>query len=216
MTKVSETETTDLRPRDVESTYGQFHAQPFERGYAQPSVMRCAGFCSHPSRGGHYRGQDRGRAARVYPDPECDGRRHQHHHESETDPDPFGRAARKDDLPGSGSGGRGQVGQHRHRPGHRNPRPERPHCDRRRGRVPEDRNARQKRPRLCPRRRKLRGRPAHRLHPAGQRSFPIKRVNYSVEAARLGQTTDYDKLVLDVWTNGCIGRRTPSPRRRKS
>ncbi len=32
---------------------------------------------------------------------------------------------------------------------------------------------------------------------------PIKRVNYSVEAARLGQTTDYDKLVLDVWTNGC-------------
>jgi DNA-directed RNA polymerase subunit alpha len=33
---------------------------------------------------------------------------------------------------------------------------------------------------------------------------PIKRVNYSVEAARLGQTTDYDKLVIDVWTNGCI------------
>jgi DNA-directed RNA polymerase subunit alpha len=33
---------------------------------------------------------------------------------------------------------------------------------------------------------------------------PIKRVNYSVEAARLGQTTDYDKLVLDVWTNGSI------------
>ncbi len=33
---------------------------------------------------------------------------------------------------------------------------------------------------------------------------PIKRVNYSVEAARLGQTTDFDKLVLDVWTNGCI------------
>ena len=33
---------------------------------------------------------------------------------------------------------------------------------------------------------------------------PIKRVHYAVEAARLGQTTDYDKLVLDVWTNGCI------------
>jgi DNA-directed RNA polymerase subunit alpha len=33
---------------------------------------------------------------------------------------------------------------------------------------------------------------------------PIKRVNYLVEAARLGQTTDYDKLVLDIWTNGCI------------
>ena len=33
---------------------------------------------------------------------------------------------------------------------------------------------------------------------------PIRRVNYTVEASRLGQTTDYDKLVLDVWTNGCI------------
>jgi len=33
---------------------------------------------------------------------------------------------------------------------------------------------------------------------------PIKRVNYKVEPARLGQITDYDKLVLDVWTNGCI------------
>jgi DNA-directed RNA polymerase subunit alpha len=33
---------------------------------------------------------------------------------------------------------------------------------------------------------------------------PIKQVNYAVEAARLGQTTDYDKLVMDVWTNGCI------------
>jgi len=33
---------------------------------------------------------------------------------------------------------------------------------------------------------------------------PIKRVNYTVEDARLGQTTDYDKLVIDVWTNGCI------------
>jgi DNA-directed RNA polymerase subunit alpha len=33
---------------------------------------------------------------------------------------------------------------------------------------------------------------------------PIKRVNYTVEAARLVQTTDYDKLILDVWTNGCI------------
>src|SRR6266540_2350919 len=33
---------------------------------------------------------------------------------------------------------------------------------------------------------------------------PIKRVNYAVEAARLGQTTDYDRLVLDVWTNACI------------
>ncbi len=33
---------------------------------------------------------------------------------------------------------------------------------------------------------------------------PIRRVNYTVEAARLGQMTDYDKLTLDVWTNGAI------------
>ncbi len=33
---------------------------------------------------------------------------------------------------------------------------------------------------------------------------PIRKVNYTVEAARLGQVTDYDKLTLDVWTNGAI------------
>jgi DNA-directed RNA polymerase subunit alpha len=33
---------------------------------------------------------------------------------------------------------------------------------------------------------------------------PINRVSYDVEAARVGQRTDYDKLVLDVTTNGSI------------
>ncbi len=36
---------------------------------------------------------------------------------------------------------------------------------------------------------------------------PIKKVNYLVEAARLGQTTDYDKLTVDVWTNGSVSPR---------
>jgi DNA-directed RNA polymerase subunit alpha len=36
---------------------------------------------------------------------------------------------------------------------------------------------------------------------------PIKKVNYLVEAARLGQTTDYDKLTVDVWTNGAVSPR---------
>ncbi len=36
---------------------------------------------------------------------------------------------------------------------------------------------------------------------------PIKKVNYLVEAARLGQTTDYEKLTIDVWTNGTITAR---------
>ena len=33
---------------------------------------------------------------------------------------------------------------------------------------------------------------------------PVRKVNYSVEAARLGQNTDYDKLTLEVWTNGAV------------
>ncbi|MBI3934470.1 MAG: DNA-directed RNA polymerase subunit alpha, partial [Acidobacteria bacterium] len=33
---------------------------------------------------------------------------------------------------------------------------------------------------------------------------PVRKVNYIVEAARLGQITDYDKLTLKVWTNGSI------------
>jgi DNA-directed RNA polymerase subunit alpha len=33
---------------------------------------------------------------------------------------------------------------------------------------------------------------------------PIVRVSYDVEAARVGQRTDYDKLILDVRTNGSI------------
>ncbi|MGE5487618.1 MAG: DNA-directed RNA polymerase subunit alpha [bacterium] len=33
---------------------------------------------------------------------------------------------------------------------------------------------------------------------------PVRKVNYSVENARLGQMTDYDKLTLEVWTNGAI------------
>ena len=36
---------------------------------------------------------------------------------------------------------------------------------------------------------------------------PIKKVNYLVEAARLGQTTDYDKLTIDVWTDGTVSAR---------
>ena len=33
---------------------------------------------------------------------------------------------------------------------------------------------------------------------------PVRKVNYSVEAARLGQMTDYEKLTLEVWTNAAI------------
>ncbi len=33
---------------------------------------------------------------------------------------------------------------------------------------------------------------------------PVRKVNYIVEDARLGQKTDYDRLTLEVWTNGAI------------
>jgi len=33
---------------------------------------------------------------------------------------------------------------------------------------------------------------------------PVRKVTFQVEAARLGQMTDYDKLTLEVWTNGAV------------
>src|SRR5476651_301928 len=33
---------------------------------------------------------------------------------------------------------------------------------------------------------------------------PVRKCNYTVEAARLGQITDYDKLDIEIWTNGSI------------
>jgi DNA-directed RNA polymerase subunit alpha len=33
---------------------------------------------------------------------------------------------------------------------------------------------------------------------------PIRKVNYTVQNARVGQVTDYDRLTLEVWTNGAV------------
>jgi DNA-directed RNA polymerase subunit alpha len=33
---------------------------------------------------------------------------------------------------------------------------------------------------------------------------PVKRVNWEVTSARVGQSTNYDKLVLEIWTDGTI------------
>lgn len=33
---------------------------------------------------------------------------------------------------------------------------------------------------------------------------PIERINFEVEDARVGQATNYDKLIMDVWTNGAM------------
>ncbi|MFZ0660267.1 MAG: DNA-directed RNA polymerase subunit alpha, partial [Candidatus Binataceae bacterium] len=36
---------------------------------------------------------------------------------------------------------------------------------------------------------------------------PIKKVNFTVTNARVGQRTDYDRLALELWTDGSIGPR---------
>lgn len=33
---------------------------------------------------------------------------------------------------------------------------------------------------------------------------PVKRVNFTVEDTRVGQVTDYDRLILEIWTNGAM------------
>jgi len=34
---------------------------------------------------------------------------------------------------------------------------------------------------------------------------PVRRVNYTVTQSRVGQRTDFDRLTLEVWTNGAVG-----------
>ena len=33
---------------------------------------------------------------------------------------------------------------------------------------------------------------------------PVRRVAYTVENARIGQMTDYDRLIIEIWTNGAV------------
>lgn len=33
---------------------------------------------------------------------------------------------------------------------------------------------------------------------------PIKKVNYEVESARVGQSIDYDRLIMEIWTDGSV------------
>jgi len=40
--------------------------------------------------------------------------------------------------------------------------------------------------------------------PVDSAHSPVRRVNYKIEAARVGQATDYERLILEVWTNGTI------------
>lgn len=46
--------------------------------------------------------------------------------------------------------------------------------------------------------------PSVDLIPIDSLFSPIKKVNFTVTNARVGQQTDYDKLTLEVWTNGAV------------
>ena len=43
---------------------------------------------------------------------------------------------------------------------------------------------------------------------------PVKRVNFQVENARVGRITDYDKLTLEIWTDGAYLHAMHCPKRR--
>lgn len=38
--------------------------------------------------------------------------------------------------------------------------------------------------------------------PTGSQYTPVRKVNYTVESTRVGMRTDYERLVLDIWTSG--------------
>ena len=40
--------------------------------------------------------------------------------------------------------------------------------------------------------------------PTGSQFTPVRKVNYTVEATRVAMRTDYERLVLDIWTNGAV------------
>src|SRR5689334_21745231 len=63
-------------------------------------------------------------------------------------------------------------------------------CRRGRGYVPAERN-------------KIAGQPIGTI-PIDALFSPVKKVNYQVTNARVGQVTDYDRLSLEVWTDGSV------------
>lgn len=63
--------------------------------------------------------------------------------------------------------------------------------DKGRGYVPAERNKQQMQPVIG-------------LIPVDSIYTPVQKVNYTVENTRVGQITDYDKLTLEVWTDGTI------------
>ncbi|MFL5276402.1 MAG: DNA-directed RNA polymerase subunit alpha [Myxococcales bacterium] len=71
------------------------------------------------------------------------------------------------------------------------------------GRVRMEMTARRGRAYVPAERNKLAGAPIG-IIPIDSLFSPIKKVNYQVTNARVGQVTDYDRLTLEVWTNGSV------------
>src|SRR5216684_201959 len=71
------------------------------------------------------------------------------------------------------------------------------------GRVRMEMTARRGRGYVPAERNKVAGAPIGVI-PVDSLFSPIKKVNYQVTNARVGQVTDYDRLALEVWTNGSI------------
>ena len=195
----------DIDTETLTPTYGKFYAQPFERGFGTTDRQRPAPRAALLDRGrGHHGGQDRGRAARVlvaagrrrgrdrhHPQPQADP--HQDAHHRGEDPHdrrraqgqghgrrPPGRLGHRD--PGSGRAGRHALGERSLRAELR--------VSTGRGYVSADKN--------------FDDDMGIGYIPIDSVHSPVRRVNYHVEAARIGQATDYDRLVLEVWTNGTI------------
>jgi hypothetical protein len=55
-----------------------------------------------------------------------------------------------------------------------------------------------------------------RRHPVDAIYSPVQRVRYNVEDTRVGQRTNYDKLIMEVWTDGTVTRTWPSSRPARS
>jgi len=71
------------------------------------------------------------------------------------------------------------------------------------GRVRMELSARRGRGYVPSERNKVAGQPIGAI-PIDALFSPIRKVNYQVTNARVGQQTDYDKLTLEVWTNGAV------------
>ena len=106
--------------------------------------------------------------------------------------------------PQGGYAGRSDQRPDRNRRRHRSAGPQHAHRHGRRRRQARYRDAPEDRPRLRRADRNNDEDLALGYIPIDSVHSPVRKVNFSVEAARLGQMTDYDKLTIEVWTNGAI------------